>query len=172
MPTVPAEALKAAPLGPKRPRVDDRDGERTPMQWSAAAHGGFTTGTPWLPASDSYLHANAAAEIADAHSLFSWYQRLLALRRNEPAFRDGQYLALETGNPSVIAFARRAAQGQGAAVVLNMSNSEQAVVLAGLPAKTRFASVLMASPVAVPPASTAFMVAPYGVVVASFGSGH
>jgi alpha-glucosidase len=172
MPTVPAEALKAAPLGPKRPRIDDRDGERTPMQWTPAKNAGFTIGTPWLPVSESYLRAKVAAETADAHSLFSWYQRLLALRRNEPAFRDGQHLALETGNPSVIAFARSAAKGQGAVVVLNMSNSEQAVALAGLPAKARISGVLMASPAAAAPASTSFKVAPYGVVVASFGGPH
>jgi alpha-glucosidase len=172
MPTVPAEALKAAPLGPKRPRIDDRDGERTPMQWSAAENAGFTTGTPWLPASEGYPRVNAAAQMADANSLLSWYQRLLALRRNEPAFRDGQYLALETGSPSVIAFARSAGKGQGAVVVLNMSNSEQGVTLAGLPAEARFGTVLMASPAAMTPASSAFKVAPWGVVVASFGGRH
>jgi alpha-glucosidase len=172
MPTVPASELKAAPLGPKRPRVDDRDGERTPMPWTPAKNAGFTTGTPWLPVGAGYLRTNVATELADAHSLLGWYQRLLAMRRNEPAFRNGQYLALETGNPQVIAFARSATKGQGAVVVLNMGNSEQAVTLAGLPAKVRFTGVLMASPAVTPPASTSFKVAPYGVVVASFGDHH
>jgi alpha-glucosidase len=170
MPTVPTAALVAAPLGPKRPRADDRDGERTPMQWSTAAHAGFTTGTPWLPAGETFRQVNVASEQADAQSLLAWYQRLLALRRTEPALRDGQYLALESGNASVVAFARRSADGQGALVVLNMSGMQQGVGLSHLPEGLRFGKLLAANPVARAPTAANFTVAPYGVIVATFRS--
>ncbi len=113
--------LAQAPIGPKRPRTDERDRARTPMQWSAAPAAGFTTGTPWLPAAQGYRTRNVAAEERDPQSLLNWYRSLTRLRRTDPTFRTGRYVPLESGDPAVFAFARVNPDGSGALVMANIS---------------------------------------------------
>ena len=96
-----------------------RDGERTPMQWDASAHAGFTKGAPWLPVPPSAREKNVAAQANDPGSLLSFYRRLIALRRRSPALLEGDYTNLGD-DPHVYAY-RRAARGQTAVVALNMS---------------------------------------------------
>jgi len=96
-----------------------RDGERTPMQWDASEHAGFTTGAPWLPVPPSAREKNVAAQVKDPGSLLNFYKRLIALRRRSPALLDGSYTALGD-DPHVYAY-RRSAVGQTAVVALNMS---------------------------------------------------
>lgn len=62
-----------------------RDNARTPMQWSDGENAGFTTGTPWLAVNPNYRTINAAAQLGDPDSLFHFYRRLIALRK------DGAY---------------------------------------------------------------------------------
>ena len=59
-----------------------RDNSRTPFQWNNKPNGGFTTGKPWLKVNPNYIEINAEQELADKHSLFSYYQQLIALRRH------------------------------------------------------------------------------------------
>jgi alpha-glucosidase len=65
------------------PPVDryNRDRARHPMQWDAGPQGGFTTGTPWLPAVDPGAR-NVAGQRADPGSLWSLHRDLIALRRD------------------------------------------------------------------------------------------
>jgi alpha-glucosidase len=58
---------------------DNRDRARHPMQWDAGPRGGFTTGTPWLPAVDP-AERNVADQRADPASLWSLHRDLIALR--------------------------------------------------------------------------------------------
>jgi alpha-glucosidase len=64
------------------PPVDryNRDRARHPMQWDASPEGGFTTGTPWLPAVDAAAR-NVADQRADPESLWSLHRELIAFRR-------------------------------------------------------------------------------------------
>jgi alpha-glucosidase len=71
-----------------------RDPERTPMQWSSAPNGGFTTGTPWLPVAADFAAVNVATEQRDSSSTLTLYRRLLALRRSAPAFSRGAFKRL------------------------------------------------------------------------------
>ncbi|MEN2747245.1 alpha-glucosidase [Sphingomonas sp. T9W2] len=113
--------LAQTPIGPKRPRTDDRDRARTPMQWSAGPQAGFTTGTPWLPVAQGYRTHNVAAEERDPVSLLNWYRSLTKLRRTDPTFRTGSYIPLDSGDPAVFAFARANPDGSGALVLTNIS---------------------------------------------------
>ena len=78
--------------GPGRP-PDDRAGRdpfRHPMQWDDSQHGGFTTGTPWLPSVDPEQR-NIAAQERDSDSVLALYRDLIAARRalqGEVAFLD------------------------------------------------------------------------------------
>jgi alpha-glucosidase len=56
-----------------------RDAARHPMQWDASAHGGFTSGEPWLPPVDPQ-ERNVEAQRGDPSSLLSFYRALIALR--------------------------------------------------------------------------------------------
>lgn len=57
-----------------------RDNARTPMQWSEEAHGGFTTGTPWLPANENYQTIHVKEQEPQENSVLSFYKKLIALR--------------------------------------------------------------------------------------------
>ena len=108
------------------PKEKGRDGERTPMQWSTAPNAGFTKGQPWLPVPPTYRTHNVAAERADPNSILNFYRHVLALRRNNPAVREGKYVALNESDPNVLSYLRQY-KDQAVLVVLNMSAAPQKV---------------------------------------------
>lgn len=73
-------------LGPS----EGRDPARTPMQWDATTHAGFTDGEPWLPIPRDAREINVAREREDPRSMLTLHRRLLALRRAEPALQIGR----------------------------------------------------------------------------------
>jgi alpha-glucosidase len=83
-----------------------RDPERTPMQWSAEPHAGFTSGTPWLPVAEDFTKVNVAAERVEPTSMLALYRTLIDLRRKEPALRIGGYEPVDAAGP-VLAYLRR-----------------------------------------------------------------
>lgn len=93
---------------------------RTPMQWSAEAGAGFTTGQPWIRINEDYRTNNVAAQQDDPASLLNHYRKLIALRRETPALRTGEVVLLESGNPAVYAILRRSGE-QMALVLINLS---------------------------------------------------
>ena len=68
-----------------------RDPCRTPMQWDASDHAGFSRSKPWLPLSADYRAVNVRAEETDGASLLSLYRQLLRLRKARPALSLGDY---------------------------------------------------------------------------------
>ncbi len=107
-----------------------RDNARTPMQWSDAAHAGFTTGTPWLRVNPNYSTINVAAEQKDPDSVFHFYKKLIALRK-DPAYRETVvYGALEPylkEQRNLMAYYRR---GEKTLLVMgNFQREEQEVAL-------------------------------------------
>jgi alpha-glucosidase len=146
MQDLPKAALKDVPLSAKRKVADDRDPERSPMQWSANPKAGFTTGDPWLPVNPDAATRNVAAQQRDPASLYHWYRQLLALRHTHGAVRNGAYVPLESGNAKVLAFARRDRAGRGVLVLLNMSDAPQQAHVTGWSGPApRNARMLMAS---------------------------
>jgi alpha-glucosidase len=83
-----------------------RDPVRTPMQWSAEPHAGFSKADPWLPLADDYRTTNVEAERADPASLLSFYRRAIALRRREPALAVGSYQFVSS-DADLFAYIRR-----------------------------------------------------------------
>jgi alpha-amylase len=69
---------------------------RTPMQWNAAEHGGFTTGKPWEPLQPDWRTRNVAAQEADEGSLLNHYRRLIKLRNTHVALRRGRLVMAST----------------------------------------------------------------------------
>jgi oligo-1,6-glucosidase len=85
-----------------------RDNSRTPMQWSAAPNAGFTTATakPWLAVNPNYTSINAAEEVANPNSVYSYALRAIALHHAHTAFVYGDYKDLDPTNTQVFAYTR------------------------------------------------------------------
>ncbi len=114
------------------PKEKGRDGERTPMQWEPVPQAGFTASErPWLPVAPNFREVNVKTELADGESLLSWYKKLIALRRGDPALRTGRMVMLDTTNPRVLTYARVTPEASGILVCLNMSAQAQTVTLNG-----------------------------------------
>jgi len=113
------------------PNEKGRDGERTPMQWDTSnAQAGFSSNPKtWLPVPDNYRRINVRTELADPASLLNWHRRLIALRRSDPALREGRVVMLDQDNPRVLSYARVADKGGAVLVVLNMSADAQIISL-------------------------------------------
>ncbi len=106
------------------PQEKGRDGERTPMQWDDSPNAGFTRGVPWLPIPPSYKTVNVASELKDPSSILQVYRSLLALRHQNRALLDGDYVALNESDANVLSYLRRY-KNEAVLVVLNMSSQPQ-----------------------------------------------
>ena len=89
-----------------------RDNARTPMQWSGAENAGFTTGTPWLKVNPNYKTINADNQLSDPNSVFSYYQRLIRLRKGHPVFREGTFRLVLADHEDIFAYTRTTAAAQ------------------------------------------------------------
>lgn len=64
-----------------------RDNARTPFQWDSSANAGFTSGTPWLNVNSNYTRINLENQKNDPDSVYQYYKRLLALRK-DPTYSE------------------------------------------------------------------------------------
>ena len=110
------------------PQQKGRDGERTPMQWTADQNAGFTLGMPWLPVTPRYAAYNVATESQDSASILSFYRALLRLRHASPALLDGEYIPLAPNDPNVLAYLRRTGS-ETLLIALNFSETTQTLHL-------------------------------------------
>jgi len=114
-----AEVLAAlAPL--------NRDNARTPVQWDASRHGGFTTGAPWIAVNPNANTINAAAQIDDPESVYNFYRQVIALRHTDPVVAYGNFTMLLPEDEHVYAF-RRSLPGAELLVLGNFSATVQPV---------------------------------------------
>jgi maltose alpha-D-glucosyltransferase/alpha-amylase len=113
----------------------DRDGLRTPMQWTPDANGGFSTAPPTqlvAPIIDDpgygYRRLNVEAQQADPESLLVFVRRLIHVRRQHPAFGRGTVEFLDCENPRILAFALRH-EDDTVMVVANLARSAQPALI-------------------------------------------
>ena len=83
---------------------NSRDNARTPMQWNHQEHAGFTTGTPWISVNENYKKINAAAQVNDPDSIFSYYKKLIELRHQMEIIVYGVYKSKAIEHPDVFAY--------------------------------------------------------------------
>nr|BAB60692.1 putative alpha-glucosidase [Brevibacterium fuscum var. dextranlyticum] len=86
--------------------VGGRDNARTPVQWDASVHAGFTTGEPWIPVNPNHGWLNAATQRQDPESVYGWYKRLIQLRHEEPVIVDGRFNLILADDPQIFAYTR------------------------------------------------------------------
>ncbi len=115
--------------------LGDRDGVRTPMQWTGDRNGGFSRADfaqLYLPLLMDpvygYQAVNVEAQLRTPTSLLRWLRRFVALRKQHPVFGLGTYEPLETSNPRIFAHVRRY-EDDIVLCVHNVARSAQAVEL-------------------------------------------
>ncbi len=127
-------ALKAG-LSPKEALKTvnrlSRDNARTPFQWDASENAGFTSGTPWLRVNPNYTQINAAEQMSREDSVFNYYKKLTALRKN-PQYADtivyGNLEPVWEDRHNLMAFYRRG-ENQTLLVIANYQKEPQTVTL-------------------------------------------
>jgi maltose alpha-D-glucosyltransferase/alpha-amylase len=112
--------------------LGDRNGVRTPMQWSGGWNAGFSTADPerlYLPLLSNpvygYQTVNVDAQRRSDHSLLAWMKQLIRVRRSTRAFSRGSIELLQPANHRVFAYFRRSGNDR-VLVVNNLSRSAQA----------------------------------------------
>ena len=108
-------------------QAKSRDTSRTPMQWDASHHAGFTTGTPWLEVANNYHTINVEKELA-SDNIFAYYKRLIQLRKEYDIISDGTYRGLLLDHPKVMAYVREL-DGQQLLVLSHFYSGEVSVTL-------------------------------------------
>ncbi len=89
--------------------VDGRDVARTPFLWSKGPGYGFTTGTPWIAFGKDADTTNLEVQKDDPKSTYTFYKRLLEVRRGREAFGTGALKLLVGDDPTVLAYTRASA---------------------------------------------------------------
>lgn len=105
--------------------VKGRDNARTPMQWNTEKNAGFTTGTPWLPVNPNYETINAAAEVDDPDSVFSYYKKLISLRKEYKVFETGKFRLIEPYSEELFCYTRESEEDGSLLVICNFTGDEQ-----------------------------------------------
>ena len=103
-------------------QVHSRDNGRTPMQWDDSKYAGFTaedsTAEPWIAVNSNHTKVNAADQLKDEDSIFHYYQKLIAMRKDLDVIAYGDIEPLDQKNPSVFAY-RRTYEGHEMIVAAN-----------------------------------------------------
>ncbi len=102
-----------------------RDGERTPMQWDASPHAGFSGVEPWLPLADDYRSQNVENARNDGTSIYELHRRLIAARRAHPSLTHGCYRPI-VASGDLILYAREH-RDERVLVALNLGAEPTAV---------------------------------------------
>ncbi|CAE6466254.1 unnamed protein product [Rhizoctonia solani] len=111
-----------------------RDNARVPMQWDDSPHAGFTNGTPWMRVNDNYKQINATNQTNDEHSVFSFWKKMIAVRKAHPLLVStlhlvhGDFVLLALEDEKIFMYTREH-KGEKALVVMNFSRDEETVTL-------------------------------------------
>ena len=112
------------------PKEKGRDGERTPMQWTANSEAGFSTNAnTWLPIPASYKSINVAGETKDPASELNWFKQIIALRHSNPALHDGSLTMLDANNADVLSYVRSTGSGAAVVVAMNFTGESKTISL-------------------------------------------
>ena len=117
-------------------RQRSRDNGRTPMQWDDEQNAGLCSDdvAPWITMPTAKTEATAKAEMADPDSIRSYYQKLIALRKEYPVIADGTITFFDDDNDSVMAYQR----DDGTNTLLVFSNMTSDTVAAAVPDANAF----------------------------------
>jgi oligo-1,6-glucosidase len=102
-------------------KIRSRDNGRTPFQWDASVHAGFSNAEPWLKVNPNYTTINQQAEEKDPNSILNYFRKIVKLRKENPVLVYGKYTLLDKKNPDIYAYTREL-NGKQFLVLLNFRN--------------------------------------------------
>ncbi|SMY29899.1 unnamed protein product [Zymoseptoria tritici ST99CH_1A5] len=108
-------------------RLWGRDNARTPVQWSAAEHAGFSDAEPWIRVNENYVEVNAADQVGRVGSVLEFWKGMIWLRKQHlEVLVHGRFSLLDRENEKVFAFLKssRADERQQMKIVCNFSDDE------------------------------------------------
>lgn len=98
---------------------NNRDNARTPMQWNGQKNAGFSNGEPWLMLNPNYPQINVENSLKDENSIYHFYKKIIALKKETPALCYGEFVPLVTGG-NLMAFVRTFGNEEYT-IILNLS---------------------------------------------------
>lgn len=105
-----------------------RDNARTPMQWDSSANAGFSEAKPWIKVNPNYTEINAQEQLNREDSVFHYYQKLIALRKQKEIIVYGNFELLLPEDEDIFMYTR-ALEKEKLLVICNFSINERAVEL-------------------------------------------
>jgi oligo-1,6-glucosidase len=118
-----------------------RDNARTPMQWTAGLHGGFSTAVPWIEVNENFKTINAEDAMKDDGSIWNHYRTLIYLRKRHPVIVYGDYRSWFDQHPDVYVYVRTLDRER---IVVVASFSPQDITL-DLPAELALSGIALVS---------------------------
>lgn len=109
-------------------RQKSRDNARTPMQWDGTKEAGFTEGKPWIAVNPNYREINVEAALRDPDSIFYYYKKLIALRKEHEVIVYGSYELLLPDDPEIYVYTRTLGEAK-LLVILNFFGGEPELML-------------------------------------------
>jgi len=106
-----------------------RDNCRTPMQWDSGKNDGFTTGTPWIEVPEYGQSITVESQINDEDSIWSFYKKLIALRKEYKIISEGE-ISFNTQVPEEVISYKRSLGEQQLVVYGNLSGNSTSVAVA------------------------------------------
>ena len=103
-----------------------RDNARTPMQWDDTENAGFTTGEPWIHVNPNYMDINTKAALNEPDSIFYYYKKLIALRKEMKIIVEGSYELIEAENEHIYAYMRHL-HNQTLLILTNFTGDRQVI---------------------------------------------
>lgn len=113
-----------------------RDNSRTPVQWDDSENAGFTSGIPWIKVNPNYKEINAKRELETRDSVFHYYKKLIALRKENEVMVYGDYADLSDGQEELYIYSRSLGDVTWL-IVLNQSERTNEVKLPEIAQGTR-----------------------------------
>ncbi len=102
-----------------------RDNARTPFQWDANQHAGFTMGTPWIDVNPNHKTINASLALLDDDSIFHWYKKLLAYRKENKTLTYGQFNVIQQSSKNIFTYERVNEDGHFYVVLNHSDHTEE-----------------------------------------------
>lgn len=83
-----------------------RDNARTPMQWNRSAYAGFSTSKPWIEVNPNYKTINAESAITENNSIYHYFKKIIALRKEYEIIVYGDYKEYDKKNKYLYVYER------------------------------------------------------------------